>query len=590
MRFRNLGKWDDPENSSGLVFFAQMLEEMLFDFSLDTYKSSVMHTGTLCYEAVQTIEEIELGNIKSPNLGHVCLELCSSFEKDSVAQALSPLSTEAIFPSLKNPKASLKDIRTVLELLSFHLSSIKYRKKNEELLREQIVGPQTISEIRRLTRSYITTLISIGFDSKHIHSLALEFFYFGPNRISGPQCIDDFFNLFPIEKQKFDVVYRVDKIFEIIAESTDPLGIQISKKFPDGFDPLASKWLYAKGETVLFAIALNRPAYDLRSASISVENSLKLCATLLTLFHHKETPSWRPKCVVRTVATNDCTKVSPQINSMHKCADLLPSAASNRLKQLINDFSLEKNSFAKFTRSAQLHSMALSSNADENQILNLWIALESLIPSESKSDDVSNIEHIVDSLIPFLNIGYIDNLTNNLVKDLLRWNGAATRKALRTAGGRKFTDKLVRLLVLPELATELAALEQLFGTFHLLRDRVQHFKSILATPASVTAVLDAHCIRLKWQIRRIYRTRNIIVHSGKTPNYTQSLIEHTHDFLDIVLSSLVKLASNPKSVRSVSQGFKYVELMYAAYYKSLSRKGQLFDSTNINELIFSKYI
>lgn len=232
--------------------------------------------------------------------------------------------------------------------------------------------------------------------------------------------------------------------------------------------------------------------------------------------------------------------------------------------------------------------MALASNADENQILNLWISLESLIPSETKSDDVSNIEHVVASLLPFLNLGYIDRLLNNLVKDLLRWNSSITRKAFRPIPGKKFTDKIAKLLALPEFEAQRNALTYALRDFHLLRDRLDYFRSTFSSPANVIGALDAHKIRLEWQIRRIYRTRNIIVHTGQTPSYTPLLIAHTHDYLDTVLSSLVNLASKPKIIHSVGQGFKYVELDYANYYSRLSSKNLTFDAANIDTLLFNR--
>lgn len=131
-------------------------------------------------------------------------------------------------------------------------------------------------------------------------------------------------------------------------------------------------------------------------------------------------------------------------------------------------------------------------------------------------------------------------------------------------------------------------IEDSLQDFHLLRDRVEHFKELLSSPTNVVSALDAHKIRLEWQIRRIYRVRNIIVHSGKTPPYTKPLIEHTHAYLDTVLSTLIKLASKPKSIHSVSQGFKYTELQYNEYYKNLSSKGISFTSDNIEALLFSR--
>ena len=111
MRFRSLKKWDAPAASASLLFFAQILEEMLFDFSMDTYKASVMHSGLLCIEALQTINEVEAGNIAEPNIGHVIEELCANLEKDTVAQNLIKLPLESFLGTLRNKKAPTKDVK-----------------------------------------------------------------------------------------------------------------------------------------------------------------------------------------------------------------------------------------------------------------------------------------------------------------------------------------------------------------------------------------------------------------------------------------------------------------------------------------------
>lgn len=588
MKFRSTTKWDDPAKSPALLYFAQILEEMLFDFSLDTYKSSVMNTGLLCAEALQTLKQIEAGNIKVPNIRHVTAELCANFEKDPVAQSLVPLPFSAFVPSLKNPKTPLKELQNVLELLEVQLTPSRYRSRNEELLVAEIVGRQSISEVRRLARSYMTTLVSMGFGQEHLRDKTLDFFYFGKDRINGPEAVEDFFALFPKDRTEFTVIFRVDAVFEHVAKAFAPTGLEITKQLPPELDLSSFPSFSSSGSQKLYAIVPKVSARDVHSARSNAEGLLKLCSTFLSLFHHKKDPSWLPECIVFESKEKKYRKISKPINSMHKCADLLKTVASKRLQLFMSDFSLERDSFSKFVRSAQLHSMALTSDSSENQILNLWISLESLVPSETKSDDVSNIEHIVASLIPFLNVGYVGRLLNNLVKDLLRWNSVATRTALRPVPGMKFIDKVAKLLALSQFDAERAALEASFQDFHLLRDRFTHFQSILSSPASVLTALEAHRLRLEWQIRRIYRTRNIIVHSGETPGYTRPLIEHTHDYLDTVLSTLAELASEPKSIYSVGQGFKFVELKYATYRQGLALKGLSFDVDNMDSLLFGR--
>lgn len=87
----------------------------------------------------------------------------------------------------------------------------------------------------------------------------------------------------------------------------------------------------------------------------------------------------------------------------------------------------------------------------------------------------------------------------------------------------------------------------------------------------MSEIIKNHTQRLEWQIRRIYRTRNLIVHTGITPKYTAILIEHTHSYLDVLLSTLIKLSSLNR-INSVGQGFQYMDLLYNDYIKILDNK------------------
>lgn len=588
MKFRRLNSWTAPQDCGGLIYFSQLLEEMLFVFSLDTYKASVMHTGLLCREASNVIREIELGNVKQPNINHVNAELCSAFEKDSIAQSLVPLPPSAFFPVLKNTRSTLKELQTVLSFLSVQLTSERYRSQAEKFLKEEITGKQSVAEIRRLTRSYVTELVAEGFDQRYIQKSAFEYFYGGKNIISTPSDIQGFFELFPANPRTFNVYFRVDAIFEHLGEELSPLGLKISRSIPDDIDVTRFQRFAAQSENTLYAIAETVSARDNYSARDDAEHRLKLCSTLLNLFHHKENPSWRPDCLVQNTENKLIEQISNPINAMHKCADMKPEIASAKMKSLFQEFSLENTSFVKFVRSAQLHSMALASNSYENQILNLWIALESLIPTETRIDETSNIEHIVDSIVPFLNTNYIENLLYNHVKDLMRWNYKLTRAALNGIDGKKLSEKLVKLMICTEFSSQRTTLEASFRDFHLLRDRFEFLRTLASSPKSIVDALDSHQTRLAWQIRRIYRTRNIIVHSGKTPSYTKALIEHTHDYLDTVLLQLVKLASKPKTINSVAQGFKFMEMKYKQFHIALSAKDIVFTRDNVGLLLISK--
>ncbi len=82
MKFRTTRNWDEPENKPGLLYAAQMIEELTYPLTMSTYKPSIMHTALLCVEANDTIEEVEAGNILPPNIDHVLDELCYNLDSD----------------------------------------------------------------------------------------------------------------------------------------------------------------------------------------------------------------------------------------------------------------------------------------------------------------------------------------------------------------------------------------------------------------------------------------------------------------------------------------------------------------------------
>lgn len=590
MRYRSLRKWDAVAKSGNLLYFAQLLEELLFDYSLDTYKPSAMNTSLLCIEALEIIFEINEGSIKRPNLQHILDELAENLKKDAVSKELISIDLDGIRAVLKNPKAGFHDKKVVVELLSRQIILPKYKKKNEDLLILSILSKNcSMSDIRSLTRSYITTLINIGYSSRYIYNLVHQFFFYGSNRIVGNAAIAEFINKFTSDSSEYLILYRGSQIFQKIGRSCDRFDISITKDISSIEFDISSHNFSLRNDEVYICVDKIK-AKDEFSAKVRADELLDLLSTLYTLFHHKQHLGYLRNCITINKENGSIQKSKQSINTMYKCIDLMPDIAAIKLNNFISEFSLNNTSFEKFTRSVELHSLALASDSRENQMINLWIALESIIPTKSDNKNISNIEHIVSSVIPFLSISYLDRLISRFSKDLLYWNKSLIKKMISDIAGKGVTEKLVKLMALPEFKIKRKELLAEFRDFHLLSDRFSYFCTILSNPNNVANLLNTHNQRVEWQIRRIYRARNLIVHSGKTPSYTDILIENTHDYLDVVMGGLMKLATSPKAISSIEQGFKYTELSYASLLKWLSDKSSVFSEESISRIVKKKII
>lgn len=574
MKFRSLYKFTELENNTNFIFFYQLLEEMLFDYTLDTYKPSILNLHSLIEEAFEVISEIEKGNIKSPNINHVLDELVTNLEKDKIANKLITISRKEINTILKDPKKreNYGIIKNTLAIIYNLVNQIDYKKELElEIIKLIQKEDEEFKEIRSITRSYITFLIYHGYNSNYIRKEVLNFFGNGNEKFNDINDILHLFKIFNLESHSYEVFFVADKTLSMCISSPNKdeslLYEYDSNNLPEEIKKNKKFMKIASNENFY---SINRKELDPFSARNKTENNIVELSNLINIFHHKQNITWQKKFIIID-EKNSMTIIDEPVKSMHKCIDLKETKAKLKLQEFLKSFKLTKDSFNKFINSVRLHSIAIHSSSHENQLLNLWISLESLVPVDTKNTDNANIQHIVDSIIPFLNMYYLKSLINKLIKDLVRWDMYKVRRLLKDVPGNDLYFKIVNLLSNNNLSDKLNKLIIETKNFYLLNDRLRHFNKLFLSKKEMANTIITHTERLQWQIRRIYRARNLIVHTGNTPSYTATLIEHIHSYLDIILETLIQLSSKNK-INSVGQGFQYIELMYSDYLNYIGIK------------------
>ncbi|MCZ7839825.1 hypothetical protein LRB91_13505, partial [Leclercia adecarboxylata] len=175
-------------------------------------------------------------------------------------------------------------------------------------------------------------------------------------------------------------------------------------------------------------------------------------------------------------------------------------------------------------------------------------------------------------------------LLNKLIADIMNWNRRAGTNAVKTISGTDLYIKFIKLFALEENKSALDNLKENTRDFHLLRDRICFFEELFKSPKNIINGLNTHGQRVSQQIRRIYRARNLIVHTGNLPSYTSILIENLHDYLDVIVGTLIELNVSQRRISSISQGFKITEIKYSSYLRKLEAKNLQFQEDNIKSL------
>jgi hypothetical protein len=165
-----------------------------------------------------------------------------------------------------------------------------------------------------------------------------------------------------------------------------------------------------------------------------------------------------------------------------------------------------------------------------------------------------------------------------LAFDLLRWDRRALTSILSDANlpdDADIIEKVFLLVCLPDNTGHKEALFSKLKDFELLRFRIFQLNKAFAKPSDALKSLGKHQEKLTWQIHRIYRFRNSIIHSGDSPTATAELVAGAHDYFDQVFGLCLDLCSGSSGFHTFQESFDFVNWREDQYRRELENIGIL---------------
>ncbi|MBB6482282.1 hypothetical protein [Spirochaeta isovalerica] len=211
-----------------------------------------------------------------------------------------------------------------------------------------------------------------------------------------------------------------------------------------------------------------------------------------------------------------------------------------------------------------------------------WV--ECLLPVYNKDSD-DKIVQIINYISPILVHNYISKLLIDLRESLnFSINKVKIKKFLKNKGINTLKD-LAELILIRE-SSDIEELYSLLDSNILLIDRIKYFQGIFKKPTRVKSRLVSHERRLKWQIQRIYRARNLIIHSGKTPYQLETLIENLHYYFDTLMNVCISNLAENDEYKTITDIVNHYSIKKCAYYNFLdSIKKEEINSENISSIL-----
>lgn len=595
MKKGNLERWTDITNCTNLLFFSQLVNELLFDYSIPSNRISTLNSHFLCLDAISAITGIEFEGVPEGTLKPIMEELFTELKKDPVFKDNADHPSN-YFVKYQNDKyticnrvsdiscADLKKIANAINQLFFNQNNyyLKLKENITKIIKDNNCEDQ--QSLFRLTKSLLTELMNSGYSLRYLYMVMNDLFWDPIADVDSTDKIDEFFAKFEFSAKEYQVVFKGkrQKIGRVITyidglECVDDLPVSIKEKADSYF-------INCKQDETFLVVP--RKALDPFGAVDMAIDLVETNAAVYRLYDH----SYRyrihsAKCGVfdnerayrvgREVRAVEHTKMpsSKQISESMAVVD-------NAIKKIVEDEIYRD--YLAIIGAIQFHSHSLDSISEENQLLDLWAIFESVLDISNKHTS-DRIQQICMYLVPLLKQRYIYSLFRQLADDIRNYSDKLYSDIV---GIETVESEIVRLVcefcLLDSNRDRRLTMLTECDDFPLLKERIVYYSSALGTPAKVHSFVEKHAERVRWQIMRIYRNRNLIIHNARKMPYLSLLIENLHSYVDDFISYTIHNMAKGKDINGMCQELFVKECRWNADFP---RKKEAISSDDIKYIL-----
>lgn len=563
----NLEKWKNITSCNNMLLFAQLCQEQLFDYSIPSHRISTLNSHYLCLDALSAIESIENNGVPEGTLRPIMEELYVEIKKDPVFSSTdNPIDYFAKYQNGKYEIChSIADMgyealkNSVNAIHDGFFTGNKYYLQLKERIVGAIRGNKTCDQkiLVKLTKSLLTELMNKGYSLRYLYMVLNKLFWAPQEDITSNDIIDSFFDSFSFQESSYDVVIKVQKggIKPLISQSQK---IECFDVLPTKHHSIMRKEAaFVKKESTETFLIISWKALDPYSAAEDVQRYLKIEKSLYRLYDHGYNYS---------ILDSDCMICDD--NKYYKMGKTL-KAVEHTKKPSSKDISVSMQlaivafqSGAKngnyddvvtILNAIRYHSHSLDSLSEENQLLDLWAIFESVL-------DISNhhtsdrIQQVCMYLVPLLKQRYLYSLFRQLADDVKTYNEVLYRGIVADESNEtEIVRRVSEFVLLPENEADREKALKSFYDFPLLAERIRYYNEVLCSPMGIHSFVEKHAERVRWQIMRIYRNRNLVIHNGNSMPYLSLLIENLHSYVDDFLTYTIHGLSRKKSIHLMCQ-------------------------------------
>ena len=518
--------WNENYENDGLLFFFQRIQEMLDFTTIDIFRAPLLNTHRLIDEYIRICQ----GSAKPYHLDEVYNEFINSFKSDVILQfKVGDEKIQQIIDRLNKYPQKRE------ETMEFLLHSIfsKYLEWIKEYLEYIVPINKEKRKVEKAIRCFIPEILRCGYSRDEVYHSAKQFLLAD---VDPSTALSSFLKIYTNRKKAFSVYIGVS---EKMRKFDDLLSSRLGVSFAD--DGNFSKCDTKPGYCVVMKAV---KALDASAAANEVYTQIGLFTTFFQYFGN-----YSGNLIQNTVfvLSEDGTERKLVVNrGKYKSVEddnppMIGELSELIITHLVNGASCSLPQIRKITT---LHNRAISNNGLENGFLNFWSILEMICVS---NPDGSKIDQIISVAVPVLKRSYYQSLFLDLQKNIKRiFENEQYNSIIQSIeDGETEFEKIACLVLMPKYTDQLDSITDNLVNYPVIRTRMLNLHDDCTGRNVLLNTMNHYAQRVSWHLFRLYRARNMIVHSGKSPSDLKDLGEHLHAYVDCLTDEvIIKLATS----------------------------------------------
>lgn len=548
------GQNDEQLRQNGVknkvVPFYQMWQELVNEKTLDIYQYRVLTSLSALEELAEVLRKTIAGVFTNDANVESCREetlyiLNSDMMIDNYYKAIG---NRLKFCLGGKPKTDADKMRLLAQVkCAINVMNVTYERNAINELKNSIITCD-MGKIGFYANVVASQAAHNGWSSQALNDL-LRFFREDKN-------FDEQWELFQEailnhEKKSHDVLIHIPFRKPKTGDNADTLeilenlGLEICayEQLVGRYDMIKDITSLLKAEKKYFRV--NISAFDVYSAA---HIAIRKISDLLNMASFYNLVSAWDLSSVSIVVINNTNKYHKAFNAeqLYRTYDYLDSSGKvfEYTKNIFIDDE-KKELREKLTGAFGYANISRASLFQEEKYVNLWVALESLARTGMYSDIISNVKQTVPAA---MSLRYIYRIVRNYVEDCSRcrvvFDFPEHRIDMKQEIKQRMVTETIEVFRNPEQYKLLLQKSEINSLLHYRTEKVHE---ILCDRKMLKDKVKNHHDRVEWQIQRLYRIRNEIVHSA-LHNETSLItyIEHLYDYLSTYISEIVTCMSERK--------------------------------------------